>query len=82
MCAWEDGSTGARSSAGYLGYQPSGHAHIARAKAHLFLHMIKADVDGCVFGALAFILGCFLAGAEAGDGPRLGDGSEFVDGDD
>lgn len=48
--------------------------------AHLFLQIIRAEVDGCVpFGLEGFLA---RAGAGAEDGPRLGDGSEFREGDD
>jgi hypothetical protein len=51
-------------------------------EAYLFRQIISADVDGWVCDALAFGLEGFLAPVEAEDGPRLGEGSEFIDGDD
>ena len=44
--------------------------------------IISADVDGWVCDALAFDFEAFLDPVDAEDGPRLGEGSEFIEGDD
>lgn len=48
----------------------------------MFRQIIRADVDGWVCAALAFVLEDFLDVAEDAEGPRLGDGSDFRDGED
>lgn len=53
-----------------------------RSEAYLLRQIISADVDACVCGAFGFALGGFLTSVAPGEGRRLGDGSEFTDGDD
>ena len=48
----------------------------------MFRQIIRADVDGWVCDALALGLEAFFVPVAAEDGPRLGDGSELMDGDD
>lgn len=52
-----------------------------RVEAYLLRQIISADVDGWLCGAFAFVLEGFLDPVAVAEGLRLGDGSEFIDGD-